>query len=87
MSLRLLNYVETGYCEDLPPGPDGLKKLAWLDRLESAREGIDPFPKLDKIEVHPLYDDVDEFVESFRDHRDKSMLNRRLQVKYVNFNL
>ena len=81
MPLNLLNYVETGYCEDLPPGPDGLKKLAWIERLERAKEGIDPFPTVDKIEVHELYDDVDDFVESFRDCRDMSMLNRRLQVK------
>ena len=67
------------------PGYDAHEpeRLAWVTRLERLHKppaNPDPFKKVEEVKVHPLSDDPDEFVESFRDIRDKKMFNRKLQV-------
>ena len=67
------------------PGYDGNEphRLAWevrMERLKKERAYPNPFETVKDVQVHPLSDDPDEFVESFRDHRNTLLFNRRLQV-------
>ena len=64
---------------------DGTLELRWQKRIKECKQQaqLKPFDKVDKIEVHPLSDDPDEFVEAFKDIRDRTVFNRRLQVQYV----
>ena len=61
---------------------DGTLEMEWQKRIKSCRlqAELKPFDKVDKIEVHSLSDDPDEFVEAFKDISDKKVFNRRLQV-------
>ena len=56
-------------------------KLAWEDRIVRARKYLEPFEKQDVITVDPNSDDPDEFVQLFRDHSNKAVFNRKLQVR------
>ena len=67
------------------PGYDAHEpdRLAWVTRMERLHKppaNPDEFPTVKEVKVHPLSDDPDEFVESFRDIRDPVMFNRKLQV-------